>query len=89
MRVVMIGTGYVGLVSGACFADFGHQVVCADKDESKIAALNAGGIPIYEPGRACRKQCEGWPAWFHNGSGSRHQTGGYCVYRGRNAGKAG
>jgi UDPglucose 6-dehydrogenase len=50
MRVAMIGTGYVGLVSGACFADFGHSVVCIDKDEAKIARLHAGGIPIYEPG---------------------------------------
>lgn len=49
MRIVMIGTGYVGLVSGACFADFGHQVVCVDKDESKIAALKRGEIPIFEP----------------------------------------
>ena len=50
MRVAMIGTGYVGLVSGACFADFGHQVVCVDKDEAKIAALKRGEMPIYEPG---------------------------------------
>jgi UDPglucose 6-dehydrogenase len=50
MRIVMIGSGYVGLVSGACFADFGHEVICVDKDESKIAKLKAGGIPIYEPG---------------------------------------
>src|SRR5215467_10364309 len=50
MRIAMIGTGYVGLVSGACIADFGHQVTCVDKDASKIAALNAGEIPIYEPG---------------------------------------
>ena len=50
MRVVMIGTGYVGLVSGACFADFGHQVTCIDTDEAKIAQLNAGVMPIYEPG---------------------------------------
>src|SRR6516225_10720510 len=50
MRVTMIGAGYVGLVSGACFADFGHQVTCIDKDAGKIAALNLGEIPIFEPG---------------------------------------
>jgi len=50
MRVAMIGTGYVGLVSGACFADFGHQVTCVDQDAGKVAALNRGDIPIYEPG---------------------------------------
>ena len=50
MRVVMVGTGYVGLVSGVCFADFGHDVICVDKDPKKIETLNAGGIPIYEPG---------------------------------------
>jgi UDPglucose 6-dehydrogenase len=50
MRIAMIGTGYVGLVSGACIADFGHQVTCGDKEASKIDALNAGEIPIYEPG---------------------------------------
>src|SRR5262249_42949051 len=52
MRVAMIGTGYVGLVSGACIADFGHQVTCVDKDSSKISALNAGEIPMFEPGLA-------------------------------------
>ena len=50
MRIAMIGTGYVGLVSGACFADFGHDVICVDKDASKIDALEAGRIPIFEPG---------------------------------------
>lgn len=50
MRVAMIGTGYVGLVSGACFADFGHEVVCVDKDPSKIERLDRGEIPIFEPG---------------------------------------
>ena len=50
MQITMIGSGYVGLVSGACFSDFGHDVICVDKDESKIDALKAGKIPIFEPG---------------------------------------
>jgi len=50
MRIAMIGTGYVGLVSGICFSDFGHEVVCVDRDAAKIAALAAGEVPIYEPG---------------------------------------
>jgi len=50
MRIAIIGTGYVGLVSGACFSDFGHDVVCVDKDETKIGALEQGVMPIFEPG---------------------------------------
>src|ERR1700726_4530720 len=50
MRTVMVGSGYVGLVSGACLAQFGHDVICIDKDPAKIAALRDGKIPIYEPG---------------------------------------
>ena len=50
MKIAMIGTGYVGLVSGVCFSDFGHEVVCVDLDAAKIARLNKGEVPIYEPG---------------------------------------
>jgi UDPglucose 6-dehydrogenase len=50
MRIAMIGTGYVGLVSGVCFSDFGHEVVCVDKIAAKVDTLRAGGVPIYEPG---------------------------------------
>ncbi len=50
MKIAMIGTGYVGLVSGVCFSDFGHEVICVDKDPDKIAMLRIGDIPIYEPG---------------------------------------
>src|SRR4051812_38708224 len=50
MHIAVIGSGYVGLVSGACLADFGHEVVCADVDARKIEALRAGDMPIFEPG---------------------------------------
>ncbi len=52
MKIAMVGSGYVGLVSGACFADFGHDVVCIDKDPAKVESLQAGIMPIYEPGLA-------------------------------------
>ena len=50
MRIAVIGTGYVGLVSGVCFSEFGFNVTCVDKDKNKINKLNSGKIPIYEPG---------------------------------------
>src|SRR6202163_2397260 len=50
MQVAMIGAGYVGLVSGACFADFGHTVACVDKDAGRVARLRNGELPIFEPG---------------------------------------
>jgi len=50
MRIAMVGTGYVGLVSGSCFSEFGTEVICIDKDAAKIEGLKAGRIPIFEPG---------------------------------------
>src|SRR5258706_301179 len=50
MKLTIIGTGYVGLVTGTCFAEVGHQVICVDKDDSKVQQLQSGGMPIYEPG---------------------------------------
>jgi len=50
MNIAIVGSGYVGLVTGACFADVGHHVICVDNDQQKIAALQSGRIPIYEPG---------------------------------------
>lgn len=50
MKIVIIGAGYVGLVSGICFSDFGHDVICVEKDERKLSMLADGKIPIYEPG---------------------------------------
>jgi UDPglucose 6-dehydrogenase len=56
MKIAMVGSGYVGLVSGACFADFGHEVICIDKDQAKTDRLNEGVMPIYEPGLAALVQ---------------------------------
>jgi UDPglucose 6-dehydrogenase len=50
MKITVIGSGYVGLVSGVCFAKLGHEVVCVDKDEKKISQLKSGVVPIFEPG---------------------------------------
>ena len=50
MKIVMLGTGYVGLVSGACFSEFGYEVICVDNDIEKINNLESGILPIYEPG---------------------------------------
>ncbi|MCA9443874.1 MAG: UDP-glucose 6-dehydrogenase, partial [Candidatus Omnitrophica bacterium] len=50
MKVAVVGTGYVGLVTGTCLADCGHDVICVDIDEKKVAQLEKGDIPIYEPG---------------------------------------
>ena len=62
MRIAMIGSGYVGLVSGACFSEFGVEVVCVDKDPDKIQSLKDGKIPIFEP-ELLRKTY--WPVGYH------------------------
>ena len=87
MRVAMIGTGYVGLVSGACFADFGHEVICVDKDKAKIAALERGEMPIYEPGlnELVANQCARRPAEIHDRARRRGRRGRRGIHRGRHA----
>ena len=73
MRIAMIGTGYVGLVSGACFSEFGIDVVCVDKITEKIDALNNGEIPIYEPGLDDLHQADN-PRWFGIGMVEKSQV---------------
>ena len=87
MRIAMIGTGYVGLVSGACFADFGHQVTCVDKDGDKIAALAPRRNPDFRARPRCAGglQCEGRAAGFHHRSRGAGRGGRCGVHRGRHA----
>ena len=67
MKIAIVGTGYVGLVSGVCFSDFGHEVICIDKTATKIAMLKKGHVPIYEPGLdavLARNVAAGCCTWF-------------------------
>ena len=68
MRIAMIGTGYVGLVSGACLSEFGHEVVCIDKDMAKVRTLRQGADSDFEPGldEWWRRQCQGRPPVLHH-----------------------
>ena len=69
MRIAMIGAGYVGLVSGACFSEFGVDVVCVDKDASKVDLLNNHQVPIYEPelNAIVEEECKSRKAFFYYG----------------------
>ena len=62
MKIAIVGTGYVGLVSGVCFSDFGHEVICIDKTATKIAMLKKGHVPIYEPGLDAVLATRAWVA---------------------------
>ena len=82
MKITIIGTGYVGLVSGACFSEFGFDVTCVDNEPDKIAGITAGDMPIYEPGLAdCQPERGWWAVAFYyrfKDSGSGGRCGIYC-----------
>ena len=91
MRVVMVGAGYVGLVSGACFAEFGADVTCVDADEDRVDRLRAGEIPIYEPGLedlVGRNTPPPAASGSRSGPGPEVGAGGPRVHRGRHPGTA-
>ena len=87
MNIAIIGTGYVGLVTGTCFAEVGHSVICVDCDETKVKLLQGGGIPIFEPGleemvkknvaegrlNFTASTSEGWKSWMLFSSLFRHR----------------
>jgi hypothetical protein len=86
MRIAMIGTGYVGLVSGACFSEFGVTVTCVDKDAAKIERLSRGEMPIYEPELeqlVMANRAGGRPAFVHHGARAGRGRGGRRLYRRR------
>ena len=87
MRIAVIGSGYVGLVSGACFSEFGVEVACVDLDKAKIEGLKHGKMPIYEPGldAAGRQQRRRQAALLHHRPGRRGQSRRCGVHRGRHA----